>query len=340
MALFTIVWPGLLLVSAYAVVGAIRFYRSVHRSAPGQLVLLTVVGWVLSLIGVALVGSFYLAAAPEDAAPVMLPVFILWAGSMLTIVWVIQHWGREAVNLESYYLELEQMDKMKSQFINNVAHELNTPITPLKLQLGILKSGNLGELNTRQQASLQAIDRNVDRLAVLVEQVLLASMVQSGRLPMDFTRIPLRSLVEEAVKEAQRLPERTGANVEIGVAEDLLADCDRERMRYVMVHTLAQALRDTTEGGRVRITAESRSADVIVRVRDEGASAAQMERAFRPFTDSFEPWTSERGLGLELFIARGIVERHGGRMWIESSGPDGAAVLAFSLPRRTVRVTV
>lgn len=329
-ALILVLWPGMVFASAYTVSRAVGFYRSVSRSAPGLLVLLTVIGWMASLVGVAFVASFYLVGDPAEAAPIVLPVFVLWAGSLVTIVWVMHRWGREAVRLESYYLELEQMDRLKDQFINNVAHELNTPITPLRMQLDLLSRERHGPLSDRQKAALAVVERNVLRLSRIVEQVLLAGQLQARRVEMRPERVALKDLMNGGVEAARSMVRVRDGQLRADCDDGAIAFVDPVLARQAVGMVIAQAVRDTPEG-KVHVEAHAEGQECIIRVRDEGVRPGAAERASRTFPQNLAPWTDERGLGLELFLARAIAEAHGGRFWAE--GAAEGSVLGCAWPR-------
>ena len=329
-ALILVLWPGMMFASGYAVWRAVHFYRSVSRSAPGLLVLLTVVGWMASLVGVAFVASFYLKGDPAEAAPVVLPVFVLWAGSLISIVVVMHRWGREAVRLESYYLELEQMDRLKDQFINNVAHELNTPITPLRMQLELLSREKHGPLSDRQKAALAVVDRNVTRLSRIVEQVLLAGQLQARRVEMRPRPMSMEDLVHLGVDAARAMTTVRDGQLRVQCTGDAQVHVDPVLATQAIGMIVAQAVRDTPQAS-VHVEARVEGRECVVRIRDEGVGPSAAERASRTFPENLAPWTDERGLGLELFLARGIAEAHGGRFWAEAAKEGSVLGCAWPL---------
>ncbi len=327
-------WPGLVLVSLFTLWRASRFYQELRHTAPGILVLLTVIGWVLTLAGVALVSTFYLNADPENAGPVVLPVFVLWAGSLVTSVWVMQRWGTEAVKLDAYYGELEEIDRMKSGFINHVAHELNTPMTPIRIQLDLLERESYGPLVDRQKAAVERVQRNLTRLGTLVDQVLLAAFIQSGRLDLNREPVDLHDLVEDAVAGARGMvPEAPPVDV---ASNRAVAHADQNHLGYAVQQLVHYALRQHEGFDPVEVRLEDdggRSARLTVRFM----GGVEGDRVYRLFTDPlFLPSDSTEGLGLELFIAHGIVGLHGGRLHIRPEGPQTTFDALLPLDRTPV----
>lgn len=328
-------WPGLVLVSLFTLQRAGLFYRNLRHTAPGILVLLTVVGWVLTLAGVALVSTFYLNADPQNAGPVVLPVFVLWAGSLVTCVWVMQRWGTEAVKLDAYYGELEEIDRMKSGFINHVAHELNTPMTPIRIQLDLLDRESYGPLTDRQKAALERVQRNLTRLGTLVDQVLLAAFIQSGRLDLHRTPIDLQDLLEDAVAGAKGMVgEAPPVDLKTGHVK---ASADQNHLGYAFQQLIHYALRqhEGPDAVHVQLEEEGRAARLGIRF----IGGVHGDRVYRLFTDPlFLPDDSTAGLGLELFIAHGIVGLHGGRLQIRPEGPHTTFEVMLPLGKAPVQI--
>lgn len=305
-------WPGLLGVSAFAIYRSVRFYHSVRRSAPGLLVLLTVTGWVTTLAGAALVSTFYLVQSPEQAGPVVLPVFLLWAGSMVVIVWVVQRWGHEAVALDAYYGELEQMERMKTRFINHVAHELNTPIMPLQVQAHLLREGRLGELSEKQGRAVGVIARNLDRLQYLVEMVVLSSQIQAERVEVRSKDVPLRELLPTEGVQAE--------------VDDVVVQADPKHGRFITDQITAWTERNG--GGPVQVEAYPSGNRWRVRFRCVGVEDARM---FEPFREPADLDRTEQYVGLEMFVAQGLARANGGDL--EGHAESGATVLQWTVPR-------
>lgn len=318
--LYWVGWPGLVAASLFTVYRASRFYRGLRHTAPGVLVLLTVVGWVATLVGVAVLGTLFLAEDPRRAGPIVLPIFVVWAGSLVTSVWVMQRWGHEAVKLDAYYGELEHIARMKSGFINHVAHELNTPMTPIRIQLDLLQRGDYGELSERQAAAIDRLRRNLIRLGRLVDQVVLASIIQSDRLHLHKERIAISDVLHASLDGARGMME---APPEVLIVDemDLDLDADINQFGYAVQQLIHYALRHHAGPDAVRIRLGQDDFEANLEVRYQGD--LEGDRLIRLFTDPlFLPQEEEGGLGLELFIAHGIIRLHGGGLRIQESGPD------------------
>ncbi len=316
LSLIYVGWPGFGIVSAYSIWRAAAFYRQLRHSAPGLLVLLTVVGWITTLAGAALIMTLYLGRAPSQAGPAVLPLFVLWAGSLVTVAWVVYRWGEESQVLDTYYGEIERMERMKSGFINHVAHELNTPMTPLRMQVAVLRKELLGPLTEQQRQALVRIDRNLDRLGALVDQVLMASSLQSGRLSV----VPMRSDVAQIVQKVAAAAD--GVTTDVKGPVELEVDADR--LGYA-IQTLAEHLVASAEGAPVRVSAADEGTAITITLHHTGEPLTQ--RDFEMFGDP-AVMAGRDGLAIGLFNVHGIVERLGGRL----EAASGAVVIR--LPTR------
>ncbi len=302
LSLLYVGWPGLGIVSGYSIWQAARFFRTLRHSAPGLLVLTTILGWVSTLAGAAFIMTLFMARAPATAGPVVLPLFVLWAGSLITIVWVVYRWGEESQVLDTYYGEVERMERMKTGFINHVAHELNTPMTPLRMQVAVLKREALGPLNEKQRQAMGRIDRNVDRLGNLVEQVLMASALQSGSLavtPMATDLTPIAERVARSVDGV--ILEKDG---------QVRGEVDAERIGYA-IQTLALHLRASGPDEPVRIRLHDEGTSVAIALHHAGEQVSSKD--FEMFGDP-ALMSSRDGLAIGMFNVHGIVHRHGGRL--------------------------
>ncbi|MHB8584777.1 MAG: sensor histidine kinase [Thermoplasmatota archaeon] len=239
---------------------------------------------------------------------------------------------------------LRDMDRFKTQFINTAAHELNTPLTPIKLQLHLLKRANT-TITPAQQKGLDVLDRNVERLSLLVADILDVARLESGRLAMRPTSVDVDTLVRDAMEsfeEAARLGEvRLWGEVTPG----LRATADAQRVTQVLFNLISNALKFTPPHGEVHVSASRESGEaaawVTISVRDSGLGLTpdQISRLFRPFSQVHDTAQIIRsGTGLGLFISRGIVERHGGTLQVKSDGPGKGTTFTFTLPTHAAQI--
>lgn len=239
---------------------------------------------------------------------------------------------REALALQNE--KLREMDSLKSRFINNAAHELGTPLTPIKLQAHLLKLGGLGDLNDRQRRAIDVLTRNVDHLGLMVKDLLDASRVQSqelrlARKPVDLDHV-LREAIESFVQGGT-----TGVSIRYEGAPGLEVEVDPSRLTQVVFNLVSNALRFTPAGGSVVVRGGREGRTVWFEVQDTGVGIAAKDigRLFQPFSQVHDTMQETKsGTGLGLFISKGIVESHGGQIVCTSAGRGKGTTFRVTLP--------
>lgn len=232
---------------------------------------------------------------------------------------------------------LKDVNKFKEQFIRTVSHELNTPITPITLQLDMLGGQRLGPLNDTQARSVEMVKRNVGRLALLVQDMLDVARIQSGQLSITRQILKLSTPIGEAVELFSENARQAGVVIQAPPPNGYEVEVDPRRIVQVLVNLLSNALKFTPSGGRIQIDANREKNEIVVRVRDTGAglTTEQISRLFRPFSQVHDPAAmTNPGTGLGLYICRSIIEQHGGRMGCQSDGPAKGSTFWFALPVR------
>lgn len=232
---------------------------------------------------------------------------------------------------------LEEVNQLKSRIINTSAHEFNTPLTPLLLQARLLSDGTLGPLSDRQRGALLIMERTLDHIARLVRDMLDVARLQDGRLRLQVAPGDLGALALEAAEAFREQARVTGVAIEARSPQKLPVAMDAQRIQQVLFNLLANALRATPPGGRVRVDVAREKDAAVVCVRDTGIGLGpeQVAMLFQPFSQVHADTRREQaGSGLGLFISKGIVDQHGGRLWCESEGPGKGATFYLALPLR------
>lgn len=237
--------------------------------------------------------------------------------------------------------ELRRLAELKSEFVSNVSHELKTPIASIKGLAEILLDGALEEPDGRR--FLASIQREVDRMARLVKDLLSLSKIESGVVRMESRPFDLAALVDEVTEGYSERTQAQEVRIETDAGTPDLPEIwalgDRDRIEQVLVNLLDNALRYSPTGSRIRIRVRT-SDDLTCRVdvQDEGPGIppGELEKIFNRFYRVDKARSREQGgTGLGLAIARQIVERLHGRIWAVSDGHDGSR-FSFTLPRPMV----
>ncbi len=222
--------------------------------------------------------------------------------------------------------QARELAGLKSDFLSTVTHELRTPLTSVKgsLQLVLGKSTALSPIDSEL---LHISLKNADRLIRLINDLLDISRLELGKIELTFAKVPTASLVEEAVAGLRAYASGREITLECAVDRDLSAiDGDRDRLIQVLTNLISNAVKFSPTGGNVLVSAERRDEEVHIAVRDWGIGipAADQGRLFQRFQRVNPGQSAEPGTGLGLAISKAIIERHGGRIVLESGEREGS----------------
>jgi signal transduction histidine kinase len=233
-------------------------------------------------------------------------------------------------------VRLTELDTLKSQFIATASHELRTPLSIIKGFTNLLiRSQDFGFDRPTELQYLRLIDSQVNALTSLVDDMLSASRIESGRVRLQRERVELRSMVQRVLHTFVVAAAERHIDIGIEVAEDAVVYADPQHAEQIFVNLVSNAIKYSFDSSRVRVSVVNGPEFVTVSVSDEGVGIApeQMEQLFTKFTRLENPRSVEAGgTGLGLFIARNWVEANGGRIWAESE-PGRGSTFFFTLPR-------
>ncbi|MDN4175489.1 response regulator [Nocardioides sp. SOB77] len=228
-----------------------------------------------------------------------------------------------------------EVDRMKNEFLSVVSHELRTPLTSIRGSLGLLAGGQLGELSPRATSMARIALESSERLTRLINDILDLERIESGTRPMELAPAEAREVVEAAVAEMDAMARGSGVQLVVGAAAGQVL-ADRDRIVQTLTNLVNNAVKFSSAGGQVVVDAvpQPGGSTVLFRVVDQGRGIPedQIATIFDRFhqVDSSDA-RQKGGTGLGLAISRGIVERHGGRIWAESRPGEGSTV-QFTLP--------
>lgn len=226
-----------------------------------------------------------------------------------------------------------EVDRMKNEFLSVVSHELRTPLTSIRGSLGLLSGGTLGELPPRADSLVTIALQSSERLTRLINDLLDIERIESGSRPMEVHATDACDLLATAARQIDGYATSMRVRVEVGPCSGRVL-ADEDRIMQTLTNLLGNAIKYSEPGGTVDVDATALGREVLFRVRDTGRGipADKLETVFERFeqVDSSDA-RQKGGTGLGLAISRGIVERHGGRIWAESELGVGTTVL-FTLP--------
>ncbi len=237
----------------------------------------------------------------------------------------------EARRIEHEMETMDQLTKLKSEFINMASHELRTPLTPIRVQLHLLKSGLLDQAGTER--SLVVMERNMVRLSQLVEDVFAAARLQSGGFAVSTRMVDFAALLRDVVHTFDAQAQQHGLVLDVRIHGDTILQADPDRLTQVLFNLLGNAMKYAPEDSMLHVDLVGGIEQVRLAVEDEGPGVddALRSRLFEPFgrleTDS------KPGTGLGLYISKGIAELHGGRIRLAPSRFKHGARFEMVLPK-------
>jgi len=238
---------------------------------------------------------------------------------------------RDITDRKNAEAELRESARRKDEFLATLAHELRNPLAPIANAVEVL---NLQGADGVPSAARAVIGRQVKLMTRLVEDLLDASRITSGKLELRRSRVELAPVVDQALETAR--PRVRGHELTVALpAEPVWVDADPVRLAQVFSNLINNACKFTPAGGQVSLVVERDGARVRVRVRDSGVgiSAEHLPRLFEMFSQvgtAFE--RSHGGLGIGLALSRALVELHGGSIAASSDGPGTGAEFVVTLP--------
>ncbi|MCW2855145.1 MAG: domain S-box protein [Marmoricola sp.] len=229
--------------------------------------------------------------------------------------------------------ERQAVEQIKQQFVSSVSHELRTPLTSIRGVLEMLSDGDAGDLPETAHDLIATAKRGSERLSRLVNDIIDVEKLASG----DFSVVPgptdIPALIGDAIASLEGLAAAHGVQLRFGELGGW-AWCDADRVEQALVNLIGNAIKFSAETGGVVVSAVAAEAHVVVTVQDNGRGIPEEHIAtiFERFHQVNATDASEKGgTGLGLTITRSIVERHGGRIWVESTVGEGSA-FSFTLP--------
>lgn len=226
-----------------------------------------------------------------------------------------------------------EAEELKRTFISVISHELKTPVALIKGYVSTLRREDAIWDREIVQDSLAVIEDEADRLTELIENLLDATRLQTGTLSLNRSDISLQRTAERVADRFRTQVSRHNIVVHFPPEFPVILG-DEDRLEQVFYNLLSNAVKYSPEGGEIRITGQVRPEQVIVCVSDEGPGIApeDLPHIFDRFYRSADASRKTKGAGLGLFLARAVIEAHGGRIWADPKSGQGARI-CFSLPR-------
>jgi len=258
--------------------------------------------------------------------PRMVALIVLLTTAILFII---------AVIITDSFERLAEANRMKSEFVSIVSHQLRSPLSNLRWALELLMSGKIGKIEEKQLEYFTILKENSNRMKELIEDLLIVSRIETAKLLIKKMEFSLEDLVKELIKELT--PFALASNVEIKFLnkEDLpKVFADPSQIRLVIENLLDNAIRYIKGIGVVEIKIESQEKNIYFEIRDNGVGIPKEEQKyiFQKFFRSENVLKYQtQGSGLGLYISKAIIEKLGGEIGFKSQGGIGSTFW-FTLP--------
>jgi signal transduction histidine kinase len=231
--------------------------------------------------------------------------------------------AKKAVEAEAR--ELERANRFKSLFLSIASHELKTPITAIKAQaqLALRRSARVSQKVAEQPSLspyLEKIEAETRRLHVLVDDLLDLGSIDSRKISLQFAQCDLASICQQVVEDQQAL---SGRRIDLDIPSDpVLLQADAKRLTQVVINLVTNAVKYAPENNLIQVSVGRNQTHAMLRVHNDGSviPPQYQEHIFEPF---YRVPSNKQGWGLGLPICKEIVERHSGRIWVESSEEEG-----------------
>ncbi len=224
--------------------------------------------------------------------------------------------------LQEALTKLADLDKLKSNIIANISHELRTPLTHIKGYQELLLAGAMGPLNPDQDSTLKTIRRSTERLEHLIEDLINFSQMSKGDVELKLTEIDPKRMVANVMKHSQQKAAEKSIQLISKLPDELVTTrADEEKISWVIMQLLDNAIKFTPENGKVTVTVANLSHGIQFTVEDTGIGipAEKVEDIFQPF-QQLDGSSTRRygGTGLGLSLVRRIVEAHHAKITVSS----------------------
>ena len=287
-------------------------------------------------------------ALKESLVITWLAAALLILGLFAVIVALWSYWRLTTLNeqlsaqgsdLLAKNTQLRELDKVKTEFISVAAHQLRTPLSAIKWTLGLLIDEHSENLTPQQRSLLMKGFESNERIIKLINEMLIVTRIESGKIRLTFAPIHIEDLIESTVIDfaSQAHVRKIALSFDAPRERLPFISADSEQIRNVIQNLIENSIRYTPEGGSIRLGATVQNGMVRVTVTDTGIGIPERQQP-SIFIKFFRADNAVRrqtdGSGLGLFIAKSVVEKHGGKLMFESIEGKGTT-FSFTLPAST-----
>lgn len=244
--------------------------------------------------------------------------------------------------LKAANVQLKKLDKAKSEFISIASHQLRTPLTVIKGYISMINQGDFGKVPKKITSPMDKVFKSTIRIISLVEDLLNISRIESGRMKYELAKNDIVELVDEVCEELTQHAKNKGLKLECNLPKKKIPQFvfDRKKIREVIMNVVDNAIK-YTEKGKVSVSLEKKDSKILFEVKDTGRGLADedIDILFQKFSRATgAQQVHTEGTGLGLYIAKKIVDKHGGKIWAESEGRGEGATFKLTLKTKNPKL--
>jgi signal transduction histidine kinase len=368
-------WPFLIIGSIVLVAQSWEFFKKTKGTIFRKLVIPSALGWLITMYILGITATFYMFDVPRKGTLVVLPVFIIWFATFITLVFITKSWRKEAIRIKSFYERLKikvrertrelvsaneklaeqigeldhtsrllirrdferqqimnhlrEIDESKSSFVSIAAHQIRAPLSAVKWSFNMLLSGDLGDLTEEQKAIVRHAAESMEHLIVLVGDLLNIAHIESGKIEYKYGNYAPAELVSQIADMIRpKAQEKKIICTVTTPADPIQANGDIDKLRLVVQNIAENAVTYTQEGGKISIVLRVRDAEhyeIAIQDNGMGIPQNQQHQLFEKFFRCANVIKRQiAGTGLGLYLAKRIVEAHGGTIEVTSQEHVGS----------------
>jgi PAS domain S-box-containing protein len=240
--------------------------------------------------------------------------------------------------LEEAVSVAEASNKTKSEFLASMSHELRTPLNAIIGFSQVLHERYFGDLNEKQSEYVADIVDSGKHLLSLINDVLDLSKIEAGKMELEVSEVKIADLLQNSLVMIKEKALSHSISLDLQIADNINGTkiaADERRLKQVMFNLLSNSAKFTPDGGSIKVEASKGEKELVISVSDTGIGMTPQEqkRLFEAFYQASGGIKGKTpGTGLGLAITKSIVEKHGGKIWMESEGPNKGSKFTFTLP--------
>ncbi|HSB50037.1 MAG TPA: HAMP domain-containing sensor histidine kinase, partial [Nitrosopumilaceae archaeon] len=230
----------------------------------------------------------------------------------------------------------KKTDIAKDEFLAMITHELKTPLVPIQGYADLLLSEHLGTLTDKQKERLSIIKSSATSLLEIISDLLDAQKLELGQLKIKKDNLPIKKTIERAMEVMRPIADENEVKLAMS-SPDIIILHDSERIVQVLTNLIKNSLKAVKQKtGAIQINVQDSPSEIKISVNDNGMGipADKQKDLFKKFYQVDASLTRERGgSGLGLAICKGIINFHGGKIWVEST-PNVGTTFSFTIPKK------